>query len=365
MNILALHRSLDPQNPIRVVGRWLRSTFAAKRSSQQVASVPQPADAFRYILMDIVGGCNAKCPFCVTGREDFGKRLSFTRVEDFARTLDRLMELELAIPNHSVIALFNWGEPILHPDLDGIVRAVNARELYLSISTNASKATRFTVPTDRFVDVVFSVPGWSQASYDKIHGLRFDRIVANMEATMQNMRSTGYRAAFNLAFHVYKFNWDDELQAARAWCSANGVNCQPYYAYINDYRQAKSFLNGTLNTKDDKEISESLFLHYVDGLVSSQPSDWVCPQWKGQLTLNHKCEVLLCCALPLDHPDAVIGSVFALSREQILAGKVSAKECTDCMASGANYWLHNFKTFGSSPDDDQPTIVKGRPSETV
>jgi MoaA/NifB/PqqE/SkfB family radical SAM enzyme len=365
MNIHALHRRLDPQNPIRVFGRWLRSSFATNRSShhENTASVPTAADGFRHILMDIVGGCNAKCPFCVTGREDFGKRLSFTRVEDFARTLDRLIELRLATPNHSVIGLFNWGEPILHPDLDGIVRAINARDLYLSISTNASKATRFTVPTDRFLDVVFSVPGWSQASYDKIHGLRFDRIVANMEATMQNMRSTGYHAAFNLAFHVYKFNWKDELPAARAWCSENGVNFQPYYAFINDYRQLKSFLDGTINAKDREQISESLFLHYVRDLISSQPTDWVCPQWKGQLTLNHKCEVLPCCALPLDHPDAVLGSVFTLSREEILAGKVGAKECTDCLSSGANYWMHNFKPFGSSPDDDEATIVKGQPSD--
>src|ERR1051326_8546502 len=154
MNIRALHRHLDPQNPIRVFARWLRSSLAAERSLpvKEAASVSNSADAFRYILMDIVGGCNAKCPFCITGREDFGKRLRFTPVEDFARALDRLIELGLATPNHSTIGLFNWGEPILHPDLDGIVRAVNARDLYLSISTNASKATHFTVPTNRFLD---------------------------------------------------------------------------------------------------------------------------------------------------------------------------------------------------------------------
>jgi hypothetical protein len=127
----------------------------------------------------------------------------------------------------------------------------------------------------------------------------------------------------------------------------------------------KAFLTGTMNAKDREKISNSLFLHYLDDLMSSQPADWVCPQWKGQLTLNHKCEVLVCCELPLNHPDVVIGSVFDLSREEILAGKVGAKECGNCLSSGANYWAHNFKPFGSSPNDDRPTIVLGRPSDAA
>jgi hypothetical protein len=39
-------------------------------------------------------------------------------------------------------------------------------------------------------------------------------------------------------------------------------------------------------------------LRYVDDLLGAQPDDWECPQWKGQLTLNHKSKVLLCCSLP-------------------------------------------------------------------
>jgi MoaA/NifB/PqqE/SkfB family radical SAM enzyme len=310
-------------------------------TESKAPSRPIPAGAFPGILIDIIGGCNAKCPFCVTGREDFGKPINSIPVAEFGRTLDRLIALELVVPGWTSVGLHNWGEPILHPDLNGVVREINARDLYANISTNASKATRFTVPTDRFTVVNFSVPGWSQESYDRIHGLRFDRVVANMEATVANMRATGYDKPFYLSFHVYQFNYVDEFKAARAWCDAHGVTFTPYYAYINDYRQAKAYLTGTMSAKDVTEVSQSLFLHFVKDLIAKQPSDWTCPQWKGQLTLNHKAEVLLCCSLPFDHPEAVLGSVFDLSREQILTGKVSAKECDNCLGCGLNYWGYN------------------------
>ena len=262
-------------------------------------------------------------------------------VADFERTLDRVLELELAVPGRTMIHLHNWGEPSVHPDLDGIVAALNTRHLSIAISTNVSKATAFTVPTDGFAVVNFSMPGWSQASYDKIHGLRFDRVVANMEATVRNMRAMGCAGRFMLAFHVYQFNVLSEMDPAREWCERHDVEFFPYYAYINDYAQGKAFLKGTLEAGDREAISRNLFLHYVDDLVASQPRDWQCPQWDGQLTLNHRSEVMVCCVLPYSLREAVLGSVFTLTRDEILRGKRTSGECPDCVGCGMAYWAHN------------------------
>ena len=302
---------------------------------------------FDAIHIDITGGCNAKCPLCSTARETFGQRINFISTADFARTLDRLLDLGLAVRARSTISLFNWGEPILHPDLDGIVAALNARDLAISFSTNASKKTSFTVSTHGFREFTFSVPGWSQASYDKVHGLRFDRVIANMEATLENLRATGFRAKPMLAFHVYQFNAFDEQDAARAWCRRNGVAFFPYYAYINDYRVAKAYRKGEMSPVEIGELSRSLFLHYVDDLVARQPADWECPQWDTRLTLNHKSQVLLCCVVPDTHEASVLGSVFDLSRDEVLLRKRSSKECDDCLGCGVAYWGHNFVPVSS------------------
>jgi hypothetical protein len=144
-----------------------------------------------------------------------------------------------------------------------------------------------------------------------------------------------------LAFHVYQFNALAEIEPARAWCQRHDVDFLPYYAYVNDYAPGKAFLKGTLAPEAREAISRSLFLHYVEDLVASQPEGWQCPQWQGQLTLNHKSEVLVCCVLPYGLAATVIGSVFTLTREQILAGKTTSRECHDCLGCGFAYWAHN------------------------
>jgi MoaA/NifB/PqqE/SkfB family radical SAM enzyme len=303
--------------------------------------LPREPRGFALILFDIVGGCNARCPFCVTGREEFGKRLRFISVADFGRTLDRLMELELAIPEWTNISLHNWGEPILHPDLNGIVAKINERRLKVHMSTNTSKATRFTVSTERFTQVGFSMPGFSQASYDKIHGLRFDHVLANMEATIANMRETGFPGPYYLVYHVYQFNYENELRQAKQWCADHKIDFLPYYAYLNDHEPMIAYLKGSMSAADLAKASRSLFLHYVDDLVATQPKDWECPQWNTSLTISHRSEVVLCCVLPFGDEHAILGSVFDMSREDILARKQSSPACGECMSTGCAYWAHN------------------------
>ncbi len=299
---------------------------------------------FRYVNFDIVGGCNAKCPFCVTARTSFGQRIQHISVADFARSLDRLLELGLVEPKKTNIGLFSWGEPLLHPKLNAIVQEIYDRGLRVGISTNASKRTAFTGPTSHIDQFVFSVPGWSQASYDKIHDLKFDRVVSNIEATIKNLRETGCSGMVRLAFHTYKFNIDEELPLAKEWCLKHGVEFMAYTAYLNDYEAMHQYRQGTLPPERLAYATENLILDYVEETINSEPKGWECPQY-SKLTLNHRSEVLLCGVLPDGHPAYSLGSLFDLSKEQILRSKTSSKECGACMSAGVAYWAHHPKVI--------------------
>src|SRR4051794_29059633 len=127
--------------------------------------------AFGSALIDIVGDAGAKDPF--SGTRGVPDDVPAIAVPDFARTLDRLLELELIEPDLTCISLHNRGEPVLHPDLDGIVAAMIARNLPTVITTSACRPMTLRVPTAGFRGVLFWVPGWSQASFDRVHGLAF------------------------------------------------------------------------------------------------------------------------------------------------------------------------------------------------
>src|SRR4051812_25736384 len=114
------------------------------------------------VEFDITGGGNAKCPLCSTARLTFPTRIESIPVAEFARALDRLFELQL-IDTSSTIFLYNWGEPLLHPNLNGILQSLNDRSLRIGFSTNASKQPNLRVSTTNVTEFVFSMPGFSQA----------------------------------------------------------------------------------------------------------------------------------------------------------------------------------------------------------
>ena len=293
---------------------------------------------YKTVCFDITGGCNAKCPLCVTGRVSFGQRINYISVPDFAKTIDRLVELDLIAPGKSVINPYNWGEALIHPDLNGIVSALNDRSFEIGFSTNGSKKTSFTTSTKNIVDFCFSMPGFSQESYDKIHGFKFSKILRNIEETIENVRANGYTGIFRIAFHVYQFNAHAELEAARDWCVKKGIGFLPFYAYINDYDVMKQYLNGTLDSKSREEISKKIFLHYHEAVIAERTPGFTCNQWNDVLTLDHRSNILLCCSMPEGHEAYTIGSVFDHSRERIVDWKKNHKECDECIGCGIAQW---------------------------
>ena len=314
---------------------------------------------YKVVCFDITGGCNAKCPLCVTGRVSFGKRINYISVADFERSIDRLMDLGLIEPGVTCINPYSWGEPLLHPDLDGIVSVLTARNFGIGFSTNGSKKTTFTVPTGNIVDFCFSMPGFSQKSYDLIHGFKFEKILENIVETMDNVRNQGFRGIFGLVMHVYQFNALDEMAAARQWAKDHGMRFIPLYAYINDYDVLKSYLKGDLDEKSREDISKKLFLHYHDALIEEKGKDYVCPQWDDVLTLDHNCNLLLCCSIPEGHEAYTVGNLFDLTREQIIDWKKTNKECDDCISCGAAQWGQNtvvLDAHGYMPPPPQTPI---------
>jgi hypothetical protein len=319
---------------------------------------------YKIVCFDITGGCNAKCPLCVTGRVSFGKKINYISVDDFAKTIDRLVKLDLIAPGQSLIYPYNWGEPLIHPDLDGIVSVLNARNFTIGFSTNASKRTSLTVSTKNISDFIFSMPGFSQASYDKIHGLKFANVLRNIEQTMENVRANGFGGTFAIHFHVYQFNAFEELDAARAWCIERGMRFTPVYAYINDYDIVKAYLKGTLDQKTREDISKKLFLHYHEALIAEKTPGFVCQQWDDVLTLDHRSNLLLCCSMPEGHDSYTIGSVFDLTRERIVEWKHTAKECDDCIGCGIAQWGQNFNSLPERAYEP-PKLIEPIPADEI
>ena len=296
---------------------------------------------FQQVFFEISGVCNARCPFCVTGA---GKSPAggFIPFELFTRAIERLLDKEL-IGAESCICLYNWGEPFLHRDLGKILEYLSRRRVRFSLSTNASVYRELSpAMIAGLEELSFSLPGFSQRSYDRIHGFDFSAIKNNLEGFVSHLQKLGYRGRKKLFFHIYQFNLD-EIAPARAFARELGVEFCPYYAFIADYNRARAYLEERLSYRELRELAENLFLADMADKIARAPAAYRCPQY-DILVLDEEAEILTCCYLSKGHPDYSCGSLFDDDLQARLARREEQPECRFCRESGLSYLVHHSAT---------------------
>lgn len=290
---------------------------------------------YNSVYFEISGLCNAKCPWCVNGRGRLKPYPSrFIPPHEFHSAINCLFEKSL-INSKSLINLYNFGEPLLHPSLNEILQILVENRLKYTISTNASK---FLVLNASVVDnlhlLLISMPGFSQKSYDKIHGFNFEEILVNIDRWIQLIGPE----KIQILFHVYQFN-RDEIELAAAYFKQKKIRFLPYFAYFNDYDLALSYLNNTLPHETLIKASKELFLDNIEQFISQHFDHYTCPQI-SILTIDEYCNVLTCCLISKADPNYSIGSLFSLSKKEIENKKISQEICKECLKKGIAQWVN-------------------------
>lgn len=96
---------------------------------------------YKLVYFEISGVCNARCPWCVQGNGRLKSYHSrFIPPSEFEKAIGKLID-EAIIGPDSIVDLYNYGEPLLHPSLHEILRVLADNNVKFTISTNASKCT--------------------------------------------------------------------------------------------------------------------------------------------------------------------------------------------------------------------------------
>lgn len=303
------------------------------------------------ISIDISGFCNAKCKWCVTGRKNrrgksTGKK-EFMSFDFFKQLYDHLIE-ETIIMHDTEIMLYSWGEPLLNPDYIRIIEYLAEKRQVFSVSTNASVAP-LAKKTDTYRDCVaftFSMSGFSQQSYDRIHQLRFEKVKENVKRLVDNMYSCGFHGDGSLSWHVYRFNMH-EMPAAREFAKSLNLRFNAYYPYFNGLSLTQEYMEGKLADEQDDIESDFIFDH-VDGLLKERPEDYPC-YLEHVISIDHKGRIVLCCASDEECRDFVwkpVGSqeeLWMLRKQMMQCGT-----CRMCRKLHFDYWIVNNPRFGDA-----------------
>jgi MoaA/NifB/PqqE/SkfB family radical SAM enzyme len=298
------------------------------------------------IFFEISGICNAKCPWCQSGRKN---RYSptppkdvnyFVDIEKFKQSIFHMKNIGL-IDNGTNIDLFSWGEPFLHPDFKEIIRFLKEENINASLSTNASKVILFDNKDDlcKLCKIRFSMPGFSQKSYDKIHGFQFDKIIANIDAILTNFRKCGFTGRAEIALHLYQFNLH-EVDSAFKFAEQRNMGFLPHAAFINDHEKSTKYLKDELDIETLKSAGRELFLSCIEKRREEALDNYYCPQF-DMISVDNNCNVITCCSESTIYKNICDVKCF----EEINTWRINSDICKDCLKSKHAYVVHNIVTY--------------------
>lgn len=297
--------------------------------------------SYSSIFLEISGVCNGKCPYCLNGRYK-EKPGSFLSPILFEKILIQLKKNEL-FNEKTRFGLYNWGEPFLHPQLTEIIKIANKFGISYSFSTNASVVPPIDANFIKCLNsLIFSMPGFSQNSYDRIHGFDFEVIKNNIEIISQKTRKLGYKGSLLISYHVYQFNLD-EIAACREFAQKNGIIIVPQYAILNHWDHLWSYLDDTLPYTQLKEISQDLFTYKMRDITEEKTENYRCPQ-NDILIIDEHANVLLCCQVPKKER-YFAGNLITDDFASIKKRRESNEVCSRCIERGMARYINTSLSF--------------------
>lgn len=175
-----------------------------------------------YLLyLEATSRCNFNCPFCPTGKH-YGRPGGILALSTLEKILDEIGD------SVYLATLHGWGEPLLHPRLDELIRTLHKRRIYSLISTNASLLSRDTAEkliASGLDYLIVAIDGISSETYEKYRaGGRIDRVLENVRNFIKIRNSMKRRTPYvEWQFVVFKHN-EGEINEARALARKIGVD---------------------------------------------------------------------------------------------------------------------------------------------
>ena len=286
--------------------------------------------------VDIVGTCNLRCPSCPVGSLPATGRPKGKMSRDlFNRILDKIGAEHPSTPS---ICLFNWGEPLLHPQLPQLIEDVRGRGWACILSSNMN--------THRDLGPIvaagptywrISISGADQQTYGRTHEKgQIDVVLRNMRALREQMDIHGKSIDVEVFYHLYRNNLNQELKAIHDLARELGFRATAMPAHLMPVENYLRLRDGKLGNTASGLLDEFL-VHPTEmlDLAKTLAKDRTCEMLDSSLTINCDGSVDLCCA-SYEPEHRMVDDIFSVTLEELQARRNAASVCSECMDLGVN-----------------------------
>jgi MoaA/NifB/PqqE/SkfB family radical SAM enzyme len=291
------------------------SNFLLARYEMYTGEVDVTARPY-YLCIDPSDKCQLRCPTCPTGIENEGRRHrdsdnTLFRRERRVLAPDLLHSLMEELGEYLFLVMFyNFGEPLLNPNLADYIREAKTHQIVTELHTNLS----LPLSDERIEDLLTSgldrllasVDGFTQKTYE-IHRVGGDLALVkkNLERLVKTRNRLALNTQISLGFLVFSFN-EHEVRDVQKYCGGLGIDFNRREAFVDDpgwlpsYRKKESpwFVpEEALLKKDSKQGWSPL------PPVDSSRSPSACGWHHGYSVVTGGGRVAPCCAVAKDAYD--------------------------------------------------------------
>jgi len=297
------------------------------------------------LTIDLSGSCNLRCPSCPVG--------SIGQIHPSAMMDQKLFKqiIQKAHREHGVrvVALHNWTEPFLHPELPQFIRIVKEEGLVCTISTNLTIARNIDEVLKAGPDFFrISLSGFTQESYSTTH-VRGDieQVKHNMELVSEAHRRYGKnRTCVTVFYHKYLHNLD-EMQQMQAYAKTLGFEWEETWASYMSLEKVFQLIDGKLNAEENDFIENRLALPISEAIAAAKAIKGHnrCTLLEDQIVLDYQGNVNLCCAV-YDYTKNQLGNFLTTSEDMLKKRKSNHPTCKSC----GSHNLHLYFTYYDIPE---------------
>jgi len=172
---------------------WRRFCNALRVEWRLLRRNPDMRGVYPYILTaDISNACNLHCPLCARGRGQIAPRKNHMSLENYVSLVEPLKDHLL------LVFLYNWGEPLLNPDIYDIIQWTSRANIATFVSSNLNSPLNAERLVQSGLDhLAISADGITQEVYQRYRvGGRLDLVLYNLKQLVAARRRLGLRRPY-------------------------------------------------------------------------------------------------------------------------------------------------------------------------
>jgi pyruvate-formate lyase-activating enzyme len=289
----------------------------------------------KYIFyIDVFSYCNLRCPTCVVGNK-YGDIKAWPRALMEPELLGRILDKALSECEIQQVGLYNWTEPLLHPNLPELIREIKSRDLACVLSSNLNVLRDPIALLAENPDWLrVSLSGYTQAVYEIGHR------EGNIEDVKQNMRhlaeartATSARTRLQVYYHRYLHNVA-EIAPMQKFATSLGFEFDTCLAQFFPVEKIIDYSEGRVTPEDQKILASfALPLDRALAVTSREQRSQSCSLLDEIVTLDVKGNVMLCCGSSMQSSN-VIANFLELPLEELQRRRGQKMLCRSCMKLG-------------------------------